>query len=39
MPTVPWRELDRKTSIEHHLSVLILLSFGVLASIQFLLTH
>lgn len=39
LPTVPWRELDRKTSIEQHLPALILLSFGLLAGIQFLLTH
>ena len=39
LPTVPWRDLDRKTSIEHHLPLLILLSFALLAGIQFLLTH
>jgi len=38
LPTVPWRELDRKTSIEHHLPALILFSFGLLASIQLLLS-
>jgi hypothetical protein len=37
LPTVPWRELDRKTSIEDHLPALILLGFGVLATIQVLL--
>jgi hypothetical protein len=37
LPTVPWRELDRKTSIEQHLPALILLSFGLLAAIQVLL--
>jgi hypothetical protein len=36
LPTVPWSDLDRKTSIEHHLPALILLSFGLLAAIQFL---
>jgi hypothetical protein len=36
---VPWSELDRKTSIEHHLPMLILLSFAMLATIQFLLSH
>jgi hypothetical protein len=39
LPTVPWSDLDRKTSIEHHLPALILLSFGLLAAIQFLLSH
>lgn len=37
LPTVPWRELDRKTSIEDHLPMLILLGFAVLATIQLLL--
>lgn len=37
LPTVPWRDLDRKTSIEDHLPALILLGFGVLATIQILL--
>jgi hypothetical protein len=37
LPTVPWRDLDRKTSIEDHLPTLILLGFGVLAAIQLLL--
>jgi len=39
LPTVPWRELDRKTSIEHHLPALILLGFGILATIQILLSQ
>jgi hypothetical protein len=38
LPTVPWRDLDRKTSIEHHLPALILFSFGLLAAIQLLLS-
>lgn len=37
LPTVPWQDLDRKTSIEDHLPALILLGFGVLATIQILL--
>jgi hypothetical protein len=37
LPSVPWRDLDRKTSIEDHLPALILLGFGVLATIQMLL--
>jgi hypothetical protein len=37
LPSVPWRDLDRKTSIEDHLPALILLGFGVLAAIQVLL--
>jgi len=32
-----WRDLDRKTSIEDHLPALILLGFGLLATIQVLL--
>lgn len=39
LPTVSWRELDRKTSIEQHLPVMILLAFGLLAAIQVLLTQ
>jgi hypothetical protein len=39
LPTVPWRELDRKTSIEQHLPVMILLAFGLLAAIQVLLSQ
>lgn len=39
LPTVPWSDLDRKTSIEHHLPALILLSFAALALIQLLLSH
>jgi hypothetical protein len=37
LPSVPWRDLDRKTSIEDHLPMLILLGFGLLAMIQVLL--
>lgn len=37
LPSVPWRDLDRKTSIEDHLPALILLGFGLLATIQILL--
>jgi hypothetical protein len=39
LPPVPWRELDRKTSIEHHLPLVILLAFALLAAIQVLLTQ
>jgi hypothetical protein len=37
LPSVPWRDLDRRSSLEHHLPVLILLAFALLAGIQFLL--
>lgn len=37
MPSVPWRDLDRRISLEQHLPLLILLSFAMLAGIQFLL--
>ena len=37
MPTVPWRDLDRRASLEQHLPLLILLAFGILAAIQLLL--
>ncbi|PRQ03568.1 hypothetical protein ENSA5_14420 [Enhygromyxa salina] len=37
LPSVPWRELDRRSSVEHHLTLLILVAFAMLAGIQLLL--
>lgn len=37
LPSVPWRELDRRSSIENHLPLLIVLAFAFLAGIQLLL--
>lgn len=39
LPSVPWSQLDRKTSIEQHLPLLILLAFALLATIQVLLSR
>jgi hypothetical protein len=37
MPGVPWRDLDRKYSLEDAFPVLILSGFALLAGIQYLL--
>ncbi|WP_280523972.1 hypothetical protein [Enhygromyxa salina] len=40
MPSVPWRALDRRSaSLEHHLPLLLLTAFGMLAGIQYLLLY
>lgn len=37
MPTIPWRDLDRKISLEDAFPALILTGFALLAGIQYLL--
>ncbi|PRQ09400.1 hypothetical protein ENSA7_08790 [Enhygromyxa salina] len=40
LPSVPWRALDRRSaSLEHHLPLLLLTAFGMLAGIQYLLLY
>lgn len=38
LPSVPWRALDRRSAhLEHHLPVVLMTAFGLLAVIQYLL--
>lgn len=37
MPVVPWRDIDRKYSLEDAFPILILTGFALLASIQYML--
>ncbi|MCA9695949.1 MAG: hypothetical protein KC431_00380 [Myxococcales bacterium] len=37
LPGVPWRQLERPHNLEDHLPLLILVGFGLLATIQALL--
>ena len=37
MPSVPWRDLNRRSGLEPYLPTLLLLAFGLLAMIQLLL--
>jgi hypothetical protein len=40
LPSVPWRALDRRSAnLEHHLPLLLLMAFGLLAGIQYLLLY
>ena len=38
LPSVPWRALDRRSAnLEHHLPLMLLMAFALLAGIQYLL--
>ena len=39
IPGVPWRDLDRRSGLESHLPLVILLGFGLLAGIQLALVY